>query len=586
MNASSFCPRLRAPYGALFFAAAVAFVAPAGAAGTPPAVAVASAHPLATRAGIETLQAGGNAFDAAVAVAAALAVVEPYSSGLGGGGFWLLHRASDGRDVMVDAREAAPLAARRDLFLDAQGKVRAGASVDGPLAAAIPGIPAALEHVALHYGRRSLREDLGPAIRLARQGFEVTPRYRVLAELRREALRASPEAAHIYLKDGAVPPLGHVLRQPDLAATLTAIADNGAQAFYRGVLATSLVQAVRGAGGIWAAQDLARYRVVERPPIRGSYRGVAIVSASPPSAGGTSLAEMLNVLSGWDLGRLEGATRKHVIVEAMRRAYRDRLQYLGDPDFVPVPVELLTHPYYAAGLRASIRLDRATPSAALPNVAAEEGADTTHFSVLDAEGNAVAATLSINYPFGCGFVAPGTGVLLNDHMDDFAAKPGVPNLYGLVGSPANAIAPGKRPLSSMSPTFLDDRGRLAVLGTPGGSRIVTMVLLAVLDFVDGHGPSSWVGEPRFHHQYLPDEVFYEPGAFSPQEVVRLEQMGHHLRALARPYGNMQAILWDRREGVVRAAADPRGEGEALVRELPAVRPEVLRNLELLQNRAS
>jgi gamma-glutamyltranspeptidase/glutathione hydrolase len=314
---------------------------------------------------------------------------------------------------------------------------------------------------------------------------------------------------------------------------------------------------------------LARYRVIERSPMRGNYRGVTVVSAALPSAGGTSLLEMLNVLSGWDLKKLDDVTRKHLMIEAMRRAYRDRLQYLGDPDFVSAPVEVLTHPYYAAGLRASIRLDRATPSAALPSVAGGEGADTTHFSILDAEGNAAAVSLSVNYPFGCGFVVPGTGVLLNDHMDDFAAKPGVPNLYGLVGSAANAIAPGKRPLSSMSPTFLEGRRRFAVLGTPGGSRIITMVLLAVLDFLDGHGPASWVSLPRFHHQFLPDEVVYEPGALTPEEVQGLERLGHHLRRLDRPYGNMQAVLWDRQGGKVLAAADPRGEGDAQVLKLPA-----------------
>jgi gamma-glutamyltranspeptidase/glutathione hydrolase len=577
MITSSFCLRLKAPVGAFFLSGVLAIcLAPwehLACAELPRALAVASAHPLATQAGIETLEAGGNAFDAAVTVAAVLAVVEPYSSGLGGGGFWLLRRAAGGGEVMVDAREAAPLAAHQDMFQDEKGKVRPHASVDGPLAAAIPGIPAALAHVSARYGRRPLGANLQAAIRLAREGFPVSAQYRAAARLRLSVLRAYPESARIYLKDNDVPPLGYVIRQPDLAQTLHVLAKRGAAGFYQGPLGGDLVEAVRREGGIWSLQDLARYRVVERPPVRGSYRGVSVVSAAPPSAGGVSLVEMLNILAGWNLGRLDAVTREHLIIESMRRTYRDRTEYLGDPDQVRMPLTLLMHPYYAAGLRASIRLDRATPSAALPSVVGHgEGDDTTHFAVLDAQGDAAAVSLSLNYAFGCGFAVPTTGVLLNDHMDDFASKPGVPNLYGLVGGPANAIAPGKRPLSSMSPTFLDDKERFAALGTPGGSRIITMVLLAVLDFVAGNGPQSWVSLPRFHHQFLPDEVVYEPGALDGHDVLGLERLGHHLRRLDRRYGNMQAVLWDRRRDLVSAAADPRGEGKAEVRKPAAVLP--------------
>jgi len=530
----------------------------------PSAAAVASAHPLATRAGHEILAAGGNAFDAAVAVSAALAVVEPYGSGLGGGGFWLLHRAADGRDVMIDGRERAPLAAHRDMYLDDQGNVVAGLSIDGPLSAAIPGTPAALAHIAAHYGRLPLRRSLAPALRYAREGFVVDEHYRRLARFRLEALRRSPAAARIFLQEGEVPVLGHRIRQPELAATLEALAERGAAGFYRGAVAERLVRGVRAAGGIWTLQDLADYRVIEREPLRGAYRGLRIVTAAPPSSGGMALLTMLNILSGYDLERLDIVMRRHLIVEAMRRAYRDRAEYLGDPDFVAVPVERLIHPWYAAGLRASIRPDRATPSAALP-VAVEvppPGAHTTHFSILDREGNRVAATLSINYPFGSAFVPPGTGVLLNDEMDDFSLKPGVPNVYGLIGAEANAIAPGKRPLSSMTPTFVETEQGVAILGTPGGSRIITMVLLAILDLASGNGPESWVALPRFHHQFLPDEIQYEPGALTEVEVSGLEALGHRLKPLRDTYGNMQAVLWDRPRNRVAAASDPRGVGSA------------------------
>ena len=532
----------------------------------PPAQAVASADPLATEAGQAILDAGGNAFDAAIAVSAALAVVEPYSSGLGGGGFWLLHRASDGRQVMIDGRERAPLAANRDLYLDESGAVVPGLSMDGPLAAAIPGEPAALEHLATHYGRLPLADSLAPAIRLAEQGFAVDEHYRRLAAFRLQVLQRFAGTASIFLHHDEVPPLGTVIRQPDLATTLRALAGQGRDGFYAGKVGALLVQGVREAGGIWTKEDLAAYRVVEREPIRFDYRDLHIVSAAPPSSGGVALATMLHILEGYPLTRLDEAAQVHLIVEAMRRAYRDRAQYLGDPDFVSIPVQELIHSWYAAGLRASIRPDRATPSASLAAAEpAPAGNHTTHFSILDRDGNRVAATLSVNYPFGSGFVAPGTGVLLNDEMDDFSAKPGVPNAYGLVGAEANAIAPGKRPLSSMTPTFVESERGVAILGTPGGSRIITMVLLGILDLEAGHGPASWVARPRFHHQYLPDLIEYEPEAFSDEVLDALAARGHRLKQLARDYGNMQAIYWDYARQRVEAASDPRGIGRAEVR---------------------
>jgi gamma-glutamyltranspeptidase/glutathione hydrolase len=323
---------------------------------------------------------------------------------------------------------------------------------------------------------------------------------------------------------------------------------------------------VRSAGGIWRAADLSGYRVVERQPVRFEYRDLRIVSAAPPSSGGVALATMLHILAGYRLEEMDPAGRVHLVVEAMRRAYRDRAEYLGDTDFVQVPLEQLTDPRYAAGLRASIHPRRATPSASLPGVvSAPGGSDTTHFSILDRQGNRVAATLSINYPFGSGFTVPGTGVLLNDEMDDFSAKPGVPNAYGLVGAEANAIAPGKRPLSSMSPTFVESPQGLAILGTPGGSRIITMVLLGILDLQRGHGPASWVSRPRYHHQYLPDAIQYEPAAFDDELLEALRARGHELQPLARDYGNMQAIYWDYAGKRVEAASDPRGIGRAVVK---------------------
>jgi len=533
----------------------------------PPAAAIASAHPLATRAGMEILDSGGNAFDAAVAVSAALAVVEPYSSGIGGGGFWLLHRANDGFETMVDGRERAPLAASRDMYLDEKGEVIPGLSMNGPLAAGIPGEPAALANISDKYGRLPLAKSLAPAIRLARQGFPVTEHYRKMAGYRLEVLRRYPQAAQIFLKDNEVPPLGYLIKQPELAVTLEAIAKDGADVFYHGKVGKALLKANNKAGGIWKPKDLAGYRAIEREPIRSQFHGLTITSAAPPSSGGVALATMLNILAQFPLQKLDKATRDHLIIEAMRRAYRDRAEYLGDTDVVKVPLKRLTSPDYAAGLAASIRLDRATASKELPSATQhDEGFHTTHLSILDMEGNYVSATLSINYPFGSGFVAGDTGVLLNDEMDDFSAKPGVPNAYGLVGAEANAIAPGKRMLSSMSPTFVSGPDGVAILGTPGGSRIITMVLLGILEVADGKGPADWVARPRFHHQYLPDTVFYEADAFSEEEADALAKMGHHLMRADGTWGNMQAVWWQKKTNRVEAASDARVEGEALVKQ--------------------
>ena len=530
---------------------------------TPARAGIATAHPLATEAGLEILRQGGNAFDAAVAISAALAVVEPSSSGLGGGGFWLLHRASDKFEVMVDGREVAPAAATRDMFLDAHGNVVPGLSTNSALAAGIPGEPAAFAHIAAKYGRLPLKTSLQPAIKLALQGFPLNERLRGGIESKRDTFGRGA-AAKVFLDDGATPTVGAVIRQPELARTLKILAEEGVPGFYQGPLARRLVDGVGKLGGIWSLQDLANYRIKERQPLYGEYRGARVICAPPPSSGGTALIDALNILAGFDLRGVDGAVRKHLVVEAMRRVHRDRAEYLGDPDFVDVPLEKLLHPYYAAGQRASIRMDKATPSESLPGITtAPPGQQTTHFSVLDTEGNRVAGTLSINFFFGSGLMVPGTGIMLNNEMDDFSAKPGVPNGFRLVGAEANAIAPGKRMLSSMTPTFIETPDGLMILGTPGGSYIIGMVLLATLDWLDGVPTDELIRKGRYHHQYLPDVVSFEPGALSEEEQQTLRTFGHKLREARQP-GNMQIVTWSHASGEVKAVSDPRGVGAGVV----------------------
>jgi gamma-glutamyltranspeptidase/glutathione hydrolase len=528
--------------------------------------AIASAYPLASEAGQEILAAGGNAFDASVAVSAALAVVEPSSSGLGGGGFYLLHRQSDGFETMLDAREKAPGAASRDMYLDKAGNAIENASISGALAAAIPGEPAAFEYLARKYGKLPLKQSLQPAIRLARSGFPLYARLQGGIRRKQAVLKRSPDAAKAFLTaDGGVPEIGAIIKQPDLANTLEAIAEQGAKGFYTGRVAADLVAGVRADGGIWTLQDLAAYRVVERKPLIGNYHGARIVSAAPPSSGGIAVIDALNILSGFDLHQVDSATRKHLVIEAMRRAYRDRAIYLGDPDFVKMPLAQLASLDYAAGQRSSIRADKAMPSNMLPGIESEPaGMNTTHFSVLDADGNRVAATITVNLFFGTGYMPPKTGVLLNNEMDDFSTKPGRPNEFGLVGATANAIAPNKRSLSSMSPTFVETPQGLMIVGSPGGSFIISMVLLGTLNYLDGMNAADIVKYPHYHHQYLPDEVDYEQGAFSEAETTELKAKGHTLKMPGWQWGNMQVITWDFASGKVEAASDPRGEGAGLV----------------------
>lgn len=551
----------RLPCGRLLVVLAVLLSGslPAWADVAPKRAGIASAHPLADQAGYEILEKGGNAFDAAVAVSAALSVVEPYSSGIGGGGFYLLHRAKDGHEVMVDGRETAPAAATPDMYLDADGNVDRARVLQGAQSAGIPGTPAALVHIAGNYGRLPLEVSMQPAIRLARDGFRLDPRFAALIVDNLDKLKRHCTPDCPFLVDDENPfPQGEVLRQPQLAETLAFIAKSEGEAFYRGVIAQKLVEAVRQRGGIWTLDDLKSYHVNEYEPVRGIYRNHAITTAAPPSSGGITLLETLNILSGFELVSIPQDLKVHYIVEAWRRAYRDRNEYLGDPAFVKMPVERMLHPHYAAGLRASISVDQATPSYILPPVSTEqEGEHTTHFSILDTEGNRVAATQTVNFRFGSGVVVSSTGVTLNNEMDDFTAKPGVPNGFGLVQGKANAVGPGKRPLSSMTPTFVDSENGVAILGTPGGSRIISMVTLGVLDYVQGGTAESMASLPRFHHQYLPDAIGFEPGAFGPELMEALREKGHTLKATGRSYGNMNVVTWNRETGEVDIAHDPR-----------------------------
>ena len=548
-------------------ATALFAVAVAHAADRPPHAAIASAHELATEAGFEALAEGGNAFDAAVAVASTLSVVEPQSSGIGGGGLFLLRRASDGKEVMVDARETAPAAVDMKDYVDADGNPDRDHATNGPLSAAIPGEPAGIVWLAKNYGRLPLAKSLAPAIRIARDGFKPDGRFLQELAMRKEVIARYPASAALYLVGGAAPKAGWTFKSPDLARVLERIAEHGNDGFYGGELARTLVDGVRRQGGRWTLDDLAKYEAKERAPLAFDYRGWHIVTAPPPSSGGVALAEMLNVLGGYDLGRLDRAHRVHLTVEAMRRAYRDRAEYLGDPDFVEMPIARLTSPDYAAGLRASIHPDKATPSELLPPfLAPEQGTHTTHFSIIDKDGNLVAATQTVNLIFGSGFVVPGTGFVLNNEMDDFALVPGKPNAFGLPGNDRNAPKPGSRPLSSMTPSFVVGDDKVGVIGTPGGSRIITMVLEGILAFIDGELPEKFVGNPRYHHQYLPDVISAEKGAFTPDEVKALEAMGHKVNESERRWGFMNAVSWDRKTGEMHAGSDPRGDsGSGLVR---------------------
>jgi gamma-glutamyltranspeptidase / glutathione hydrolase len=406
-----------------------------------------------------------------------------------------------------------------------------------------------------------LKQSLQPAYELASKGFKFGEKNTTMLGFRVDTIKKSPAASASFLRGGKAIARGEKVIQADLAKTIKMLMEQGVQSYYHGVFAEQLVTGVRAAGGIWTVEDLAAYKVVERTPLEFDYRGYHIVTAPPSSSGGIALAECLNILSGFDLAKMAKVPRTHVIVEAMRRAYRDRAIYLGDPDFANIPLSLLQSADYAAGLRASINTQKATPSDLLPGIsAAPSGTDTSHFSIIDRDGNRVAVTQTVNLPFGSAFVAPGTGFLLNNEMDDFSVKPGVPNAFGLVGDDANAIAPGKRPLSSMTPTFLIGEDRIAVVGTPGGSRIISMVLIGLLELMDGRGAQATVDTPRFHHQYLPDVVSAESGALTAEEITALQARGFTVSGGERAWGNMQVVLWDRKNNRVETGSDSRWKG--------------------------
>jgi len=524
--------------------------------------AIASAHPLATKAGIEILEQGGNAFDAAIAVTSTLAVVEPYSSGIGGGGFYLLHEENGDRQVMLDARERAPLKGHRDMYLNADGKVDHDLSMNGATSAGIPGIPAALDHLQKNYGKFPLSKSMAQAIKHAENGFEVDRVYHRLAKFRLEVLQRYQSSRSILLNDGEIPEQGSLIRQPDLAQTLRLLARQGRDGFYHGEVADKLVASVKAHGGVWSHQDLNQYQLIERQPVRFQYGDAKFTAATLPSSGGIVLASIFNMLAEMGYAEASDDQQIHMLVEAMRRAYRDRAEYLGDMDYVDIPAEL-TSQQYARKLLENFSSQHATPSSTLGKIGEDAaGADTTHFSIIDAEGNMVSATLSVNYPFGSGLIADGTGVLLNDEMDDFSASPGVPNAYGLLGSDANAIQPGKRMLSSMTPAFVYAPGRRLISGTPGGSRIITMQLLGMLEFLRGGSAEQIVSLPRFHHQYFPDNIYHEDNAFDETRLNALKAKGHELKQSSSGYGNMQTIVID--QGRIAAASDPRGIGSAIV----------------------
>jgi gamma-glutamyltranspeptidase / glutathione hydrolase len=511
---------------------------------------VVTAQHEASTVGLRILAAGGNAVDAAVAVGYALAVVDPCCGNIGGGGFMLIHRAGDretgDRDVVINFRETAPRAANRDMFLDASGAVIREASLYGYRAAGVPGTVMGLDHARAQYGRLGREAVMAPAIALARDGFVLGPADAAIIAAKAERLAADPTAAAIFLRpDGTPYQAGDRLVQPDLAATLALIAKDGPDAFYRGPIAAAVGKAAAAHGGLLTAVDFADYTIAEAPPVTCRYRDHLVLSAPLPSAGGVILCEMLGVLSGWDLAAsgYHTAQSLHLMAEAMRHAYVDRNTALGDAVFVADPSPRLLSSEHAAAIRAAIAPQQATPSSAFGSGSPpHEHPETTHYSTADAAGNAVAVTYTLNGSFGAAVVAPGTGFLLNNEMDDFTVKPGAANLFGLVQGTANAIAPGKRPLSSMSPTIVERDGRpLLVLGSPGGPRITTAVLETMTNIVDfGLAPADAVAAPRFHHQWLPDTLYYERGGFAADIVAALSERGYHL-AEQSPWGAVELI---------------------------------------------
>jgi gamma-glutamyltranspeptidase/glutathione hydrolase len=529
---------------------------------------VVSVHHLAADAGVEIMREGGNAIDAAVATGFALAVVHPAAGNIGGGGFMLI-RLHTGKSTFIDYREKAPLAATANMYLDAKGNVVPDASVVGYKAVGVPGSVAGMVYAEKKYGRLDLKRVMQPALSLARDGFVLSTEE--AAELHDATLSLFPESKRIFQRAGNYYQPGEFFRQPELARTLERIADNP-DSFYHGDLAKALAKAIRKGGGLVTEHDLAQYEVKEREPITGTYKDYTIISSPPPSSGGVALIEALNILEGYNLSRLRDRTpaEMHLIVEAYRRAYMDRGDYLGDPDFASIPTAQLIDKKYAAAWRTGIREDQATPSDELrrppgflppppkADLKPAEHLNTTHYSVVDPDGTAVSVTTTLNNSFGSAVTAEGLGFLLNDEMDDFAAKQGVPNLYGLIQGPANAIAPGKRPLSSMTPTIVLKDGKLRfVLGSPGGSRIITTVANIFLSAADEDlNIQQAVDAPRFHHQYLPDMLFLEPG-FSDATTAGLQAQGYKLNNGEHSWSDGECIAVNPRTGMLEGGQDHR-----------------------------
>lgn len=558
---------------------ATALTAPGGDAAAAPYEPVAARHgmvasisPLASQVGAAVLERGGSAADAAVAVAFALAVTWPSAGNLGGGGF-LLWRGADGRSEVIDYRERAPGAASRDMYLDAAGQLVPGASTVGYRAVAVPGTVAGMELFHRRHGQRRWAELLAPAVKLARQGLLVDGHLARSLRDGEKLLGKFPASVKVFFQGGHPLAVGERLLQPDLARTLDDIAAQGARAFYRGAVAERLVADVQAHGGLLTARDLVDFEAKVIPPLAGSYRGYQILTVGPPSSGGVALLEALNLLERFPLPELpwHSADQVHLLIEAMRRAFADRAALLGDTEFVKVPVRGLIDKGYAAERAASIDRQHATPSRSLPPGAPppDEPPQTTHFTVVDAAGNVVSNTYTLNGGYGCGAVAGGTGVLLNNEMDDFAAKPGEPNLYGLIQGEANAIAPRKRPLSSMTPAIVlkDDQLVLAV-GSPGGPTIINTVLQVLVNVLDyGMSLREAIAAPRVHHQYLPDLVFVERFGLSAETRAALEARGHVLAPREARFpsymGDAEGIMIEAGSGLRLGAADPRNGGAAV-----------------------
>lgn len=528
---------------------------------------VVSTEPRATDIGVEILRKGGNAVDAAVAVGFALAVTHPSAGNLGGGGFMLIRMAGRAETVTIDYRETAPAAATRNMYEDASGHVIPESSTVGYRAIGVPGTVAGLDFALKKYGTLSLANILSPAISMSKNGIELS--YLESQSLKQDSklLGRFPETRRIYLRDGSPYGAGERFLQPDLARTLELLARNGAGEFYQGSIARRIVSAIEANGGLITLEDLKHYRVVERKPIEGSYRGLTIYSVPPPSSGGVGLVEMLNILETYPLSRYGGASSRtvHLLAEAMKRAFADRAEFLGDGDFVRIPVASLISKRYAAERRTTIDPYLATPASALSggNSAGHESEQTTHFSVVDKDGNAVANTYTLNGGYGSGVTIPGTGILMNNEMDDFSSQPGSPNSYGLVHGEANAIAPNKRPLSAMTPTIVLRDGKLyLVLGSPGGPTIINTVLQTLVNVVDfGMTIQEAVDAPRVHHQWMPDRLVLEKTGFPIDVVDALKARGHSVE-IRSSIGDCQAIMIDPQDGTRLGAADPRMDGKA------------------------